>query len=246
MGVEPSRARRWFKRNHGMTLHSYLRTRRLGTAMGQINSGNSNTTNAALASGYESMSGFREAFKNWFGQPPVESRQCREPVLLNRILTPLGPMVVGATNKAICLLEFADRRMLETQLKRVQKAYSTVFAPGSNELIEQTGGELQEYFAGERREFSVPFEAPGSEFQLQVWKRLQEIPYGETISYERLAKDIGRQGAQRAVGRANGDNRLAILIPCHRVIRSDGSLSGYGGGVWRKKWLLDHETETLF
>ena len=150
-------------------------------------------------------------------------------------------MVVAATENAICLLEFADRQILETQLKRVQKAYRTVFAPGTNDLIEALEFELKEYFAGDRKEFTVPVDAPGTEFQMQVWKRLQKIPFGNTISYARLASDIGNPGAQRAVGRANGDNRFAIIIPCHRVIRSDGTLSGYGGGVWRKQWLLIHE-----
>lgn len=242
--IEPSRVRRWFNQNHGMTFHAYLRTRRLANAMGQISTGNSDTTGAALANGYESISGFRDAFKNWFGRPPTKSKFAAEPIRINRILTPLGPMVVGATDDAICLLEFADRRMLETQLKRVQTAYQTVFAPGSNDLIEAMEIELKEYFAGDRKEFTIPLEAPGTEFQMGVWARLQRIPYGKTISYARLAIDIGKPGAQRAVGRANGDNRFAILIPCHRVIRSDGTLSGYGGGVWRKQWLLDHERET--
>jgi AraC family transcriptional regulator of adaptative response/methylated-DNA-[protein]-cysteine methyltransferase len=164
---------------------------------------------------------------------------------MNRILTPLGPMVVAASNSCICLLEFADRRMLETQLKRVQKIYQTVFAPGTNDLIKQLELELKEYFAGDRKDFSVPWESPGSEFQMRVWARLQNIPYGKTISYARLASDIDNPDAQRAVGRANGDNRFAIIIPCHRVIRSDGTLSGYGGGVWRKQWLLDHEREIV-
>ena len=165
---------------------------------------------------------------------------------MNRILTPLGPMVVCSTEKAICLLEFADRRMLETQLTRVQKSYRTVFAPGSNGLMEQMEAELKSYFSGDLKEFETPIEAIGSDFQMAVWDRLTKIPYGETISYERMAKDIGNPKAHRAVGRANGDNRFAIVIPCHRVIRSDGSLSGYGGGVWRKKWLLDHEQKLLF
>ncbi len=242
--IEPSRVRRWFKQHHGMTFHAYLRTRRLANAMGQISTGNSDTIGAALANGYESISGFREAFKNWFGQPPTKSRFAAQPILMNRILTPLGPMVVAATDANICLLEFADRRMLETQLTRVQKIYQTVFAPGTNDLISQLELELKEYFAGDRTGFSVSYSAPGSEFQTRVWDRLSKIPYGETISYAQLASEIGRPAAQRAVGRANGDNRFAILIPCHRVIRSDGTLSGYGGGLWRKQWLLNHELES--
>ena len=239
--IEPTRVRRWFKQNHGMTFHAYLRTRRLALAVGQINTGKGDTTGAGLAHGYQSLSGFREAFKNWFGESPCVARSAAEPIMLNRILTPLGPMIVAGNSSSVCLLEFADRRMLETQLKRVQRAYQTVFAPGTNQWIQQLETELNEYFAGVRKEFSVPIESVGTEFQMRVWSRLKSIPAGSTTSYERIASQIGKPGAQRAVGRANGDNRLAIIIPCHRVIRRNGSLSGYGGGIWRKKWLLEHE-----
>lgn len=239
--IEPTRVRRWFKQNHGMTFHAYLRTRRLASAMTQISTSDSDATGAALNHGWESVSGFREAFKNWFGSSPEQSKTSTGPIKLNRILTPLGPMVVGSTLDHICLLEFADPDRLEIQLTRIQAIYQTVFAPGTTDLIENLEFELKEYFAGDRQHFSVPLESPGTSFQTSVWSRLQEIPYGETLSYAQLARDIGNPGAHRAVGRANGDNRLAILIPCHRVIRSDGSLSGYGGGVWRKQWLLDHE-----
>lgn len=242
-GIEPSRVRRWFKQNYGQTFHEYVRTRRLATAIGQISAGNVNTTGAALANGYESLSGFRQAFKNWFGQSPMKSKSAAMPIIVNRILTPLGPMVVAATDCAICLLEFVDRRMLDTQLQRIQKAFQCVFAPGTNEVIASLESELKEYFAGGRTEFTIPLEIMGTDFQRQVWARLQEIPFGKTISYARLADDIGNPGAQRAVGRANRDNRFAIIIPCHRVIRSDSTISGYGGGVWRKRWLLDHERD---
>lgn len=240
--IEPSRVRRWFKRNHGMTFQAYLRKRRLAMAMGQINTGESATTQAALNSGYESISGFRQAFKNWFGTPPSKSKSSHGPVKLHRILTPLGPMVVAATDSRICLLEFHDRVILETQLRRVQTAYQTVFVPGKNRLIDQVEAELAEYFCGKRIAFTVPCEAIGTEFQMAIWSQLETIPYGQTVSYDQIATGIGKRGAQRAVGRANGDNRIAILIPCHRVIRSDGTLNGYGGGVWRKRWLLDHES----
>lgn len=239
--IEPARVRRWFKSHHCMTFHSYLRARRLGNALSQIRTGDADTTGAALDNGYESLSGFRDAFKKWFGQSPRVTKSAVTDVKLNRILTPLGPMIVGATEEWVCLLEFADRRMLETQLKRVQKIYSAVFSPGTNALMEQTESQLLEYFAGHRRKFNLPVDTTGSQFQMQVWNCLNTIPYGRTASYEKIASEIGRAGASRAVGRANGDNRLAIIIPCHRVIRSDGSISGYGGGVWRKKWLLAHE-----
>ena len=241
LNIEPTRVRRWFKTNHSMTFHSYLRAKRLTNALGQISAGHTNPTGAAFNHGYESLSGFREAFKKWFGKPPKRSKEAGTCISLNRILTPLGPMVVAASEQTVCLLEFADRRMLETQLIRVQKIFDAVFVPGTNGLIEKLEAQVTEYFNSSRREFTLPIDATGSDFQMQVWSRLQEIPFGETTSYDRIAKSIGKPGASRAVGRANGDNRFAIIIPCHRVIRSDGTMSGYGGGVWRKKWLIEHE-----
>ena len=242
--VEPSRVRRWFNEHHGMTFHAYLRARRLAAAMGQIQVGRS-ITRAGMAAGFNSASGFRESFKKWFGMPLAgtkrSSGKLAESVLVNRILTPLGPMVVAADEKELVLLEFADRRMLETQIKTVRRLFKASFAPGENEIIKQTETQLAEYFSGERNSFDLPYAIRGTEFQVTVWNQLLKIPSGETLSYDQLARKINRAGAQRAVGRANGDNRLAIIIPCHRVIRSDGTLSGYGGGLWRKQWLLDHE-----
>ena len=113
--------------------------------------------------------------------------------------------------------------------------------PGSNVHLKKLTDELARYFDGTLKRFTVPLLCPGTPFQEAVWKRLQEIPYGQTISYAQLAKAVGRPSAYRAVGRANGDNRLAILIPCHRVVQKDGQLRGYGGGLWRKQFLLDLE-----
>jgi len=113
--------------------------------------------------------------------------------------------------------------------------------PGRSEHVERLVGELGEYFAGERRSFDVPLDAPGTDFQRAVWEHLLTIPYGQTRSYDQVARALGRAGAQRAVGRANGMNRIAILVPCHRVVQKDGGLRGYGGGLWRKRWLLELE-----
>jgi AraC family transcriptional regulator of adaptative response/methylated-DNA-[protein]-cysteine methyltransferase len=130
--------------------------------------------------------------------------------------------------------------MLEAQLASVRQRIGSVTA-GTNPLLEQLRSELVEYFVGTRRDFTVPLVYPGTPFQVKVWNALRRIPYGETWSYEQLASSVGSPGAQRAVGHANGLNRLAILIPCHRVVNKDGKLGGYGGGLWRKQLLLELE-----
>lgn len=239
LGLEPVRVRRWFQKHHGMTFHAYHRARRLGLALGHLSDGDE-VTEVAHSSGFESASGFREAFERWFGDPPGRARDARV-LVVERILTPLGPMVAAATGEGLALLEFADRRMLETQVRRLRKHLSCRFALGSHPWIEQARSELDEYFEGRRKTFDVALELPGTPFQRAAWEALLDIPYGETRSYEAQAKCVGRPGAYRAVGRANGDNRIAILVPCHRVIQRNGSLSGYGGGLWRKRRLLELE-----
>lgn len=238
-GIAPERVRRWFQANHGMTFHAYERARRLGVALGRIRHGEA-VIDSAMAAGYDSLSGFNEAFVQLFGKPPTVARDA-DVITVTRILTPLGPMLAGATATGVCLLEFADRRMLETQLVRLRKRLGIPFVPGQTELLDDLAGELAAYFAGSVTELGVPLDLPGTDFQRTVWQQLRSIPCGETISYVELARAIGRPTASRAVARANGDNRVAIIIPCHRVIGSDGQLTGYGGGVWRKQKLLEHE-----
>lgn len=237
--LSPSRVRRWFKRHHGMTFHAYSRARRLGSALGRIRNGEA-VTPTAFDSGYDSLSAFNEAFRRVLGSTPSDARH-RAVVTLTRVVTPLGPMLAGATGGALCLLEFVDRRMLETQLVRLRDRLSCVFAPGADAVLARIERDLAAYFAGTLRRFDVPLSMPGTDFQREVWSALREIPYGATMSYGELATSLGRPGAQRAVARANGDNRLAIVIPCHRVVGADGALTGYGGGVWRKRRLLELE-----
>jgi AraC family transcriptional regulator of adaptative response/methylated-DNA-[protein]-cysteine methyltransferase len=239
LGFNPERVRRWFQRAHGMSFHGYSRSRRLGEALGRIQQGEA-VTRAAFASGFDSLSGFGEAFGKLAEGTPTARRDA--PIVrLTRIHTPFGPMVAGATDGALCLLEFADRRMLPTQLDRVARRLDAVLMPGASDLLDAAAGELSEYFAGARRAFSVPLLTAGTAFQERVWEELRRVPFGETISYAELARRIGRASAVRAVARANGDNRLAILIPCHRVIGAHGALTGYGGGLWRKQRLLEIE-----
>ncbi len=243
MTIEPTRVRRWFRDHHGMTFHAYHRARRLGLALGHIRHG-ADLTATGFASGFASTSGFRDAFEKWFGKTPGQSRS-EASVVVNRLLTPLGPMLVGATEKGLCLLEFTDRRMLETQCKCLVRHYGPSIVPGEHDLFPQLDDELTRYFQGALKRFEIPLDVRGTDFQCAAWKELLAIPYGTTRSYEEQARRIGRPGAQRAIGKANGDNRIAVIIPCHRVIRADGTLSGYGGGLWRKQYLLDHERSVL-
>ena len=239
LGVDPTRARRWFQVHHGMTFHGYSRARRLGAALGQIQEGQE-VTRSAFDAGYDSVSGFAEAFRKLVGAPPTAVKDA--PVVrATRIPTPLGPMVAAATDDTLVLLEFVDRRMLPAQFKRIQRALGCLFVPGESPLFAKVRAELDEYFSGARRDFSLPVDVHGTPFQRQVWAALRTIPSGETRSYADIARQIGRPTAVRAVARANGDNALAILIPCHRVVGSDGSLTGYGGGLWRKRRLLELE-----
>jgi len=239
MGIDPARARRYFLKEHGMTFQAYQRARRLGMALLAIRQGK-DVTNVALRHGYDSTSGFRDAFSKTFGRPPGKSRAA-EVVVTRMIESPVGPLLAGATSKAVCLLEFTDRRMLEKQMETVRKRYDCQVVPGRNEFLGQLEHELTDYFAGSLKKFSVPLDYRGTPFQVEVWRGLLKIPYGKTWSYEELAERVGHDGAQRAVGTANGCNRIAIVIPCHRVVNKDGKLGGYGGGLWRKQFLLDLE-----
>ncbi len=238
LNLAPDRVRRWFQKQHGMTFHAFARARRLGEAFTEIREGQP-VAQTAFAHGYESLSGFNDAFRQMVGTPP---RKASGPlVVFSRIVTPLGPMVAGATEEAVCFLEFADRRMFEGQVKRLRSLLNGVMIPGTNALIAQLQDELAAYFEGTLQVFTVPLMSPGTAFQQAVWGQLRTIPYGETTSYGAIAEAMGKASAVRAVAQANGANRLAILLPCHRVIGKDGKLSGYGGGVWRKQRLLDLE-----
>jgi AraC family transcriptional regulator of adaptative response/methylated-DNA-[protein]-cysteine methyltransferase len=238
-GLEPARVRRWFSRVHGLTFHGYQRARRLGVALGRIRQG-ADLTDTAYGIGYESPSAFRDAFVQLFGTPPGHARDASR-VVVNRILTPLGAMVAAATDDALCLLEYADRRGLATQVARLRAQLHAHFVPGESEVLARTAAQVAEYFARTRTRFDLPLALPGTEFQRAAWAQLQTIPYGGTRTYAEQAAAIGRPNAVRAVGRANGDNRIAIVVPCHRVVGASGELTGYGGQLWRKRALLELE-----
>ena len=238
-GLSPDRIRRWFKQHHGMTFQAYTRARRLGAALGKVQFGDQ-VSRAAFDSGYESLSGFQEAFRRYFGDSPTHLDDATL-VQVGRIVSPLGPMLVGATSDGVCLLDFVDRRMLQSQVERIRSRLRAVFVPGTNALIQKLERDLEAYFSGSLRNFDTPLKLCGTDFQRSVWGALSEIPYGQMRTYAEIAQTVGRPGAVRAVGSANGANALAIVVPCHRVVGSDGKLIGYGGGLWRKKRLLDLE-----
>jgi AraC family transcriptional regulator of adaptative response/methylated-DNA-[protein]-cysteine methyltransferase len=240
-GLDPATVRRWFKKHHGMTFHAYMRQLRINRAYHSIRR-NGALLEGAFDAGYESLSGFAAAFRRIAGFSPSESGD-RGIVSFTRISTPLGPMVAAAVDGKLCLLEFADRPMLETQLKRTERDFSSPIIASNDPLFDTVAAQLADYFAGDRREFDLPIAEFGSPFQREVWRVLRAIPYGETRSYAEQAAAMGKPRAVRAVARANGDNRIAVVIPCHRVIGSDGSLTGYGGGLWRKRFLLDLERD---
>jgi len=212
--------------------------RRLGSAFKAIRNGE-RVIDAQLDAGFESGSGFRDAFARIMGAPP-RSRETRA-LFAAWLDTPLGPMTAVADEHALYLLEYVDRRGLEREIERLRARLKAGIAPGRTAPIAQIEKELAAYFAGRSTAFKTPLARGGSPFQSSVWDALLTIPPGETWSYAELARAVGRPRAVRAVAQANGANQFAIVIPCHRVINANGELGGYGGGVPRKRWLLEHE-----
>ncbi|MDP3580974.1 MAG: methylated-DNA--[protein]-cysteine S-methyltransferase [Ignavibacteria bacterium] len=241
--IDPARARRYFLKNYNMTFQAYCRGRRLGISFEKIRQGK-DLDDVALGYGYQSHSGFREAFAKTFGISPGKSKS-GDCVLASWIESPMGPLIAAANQDGICLLEFSDRRMLDTQFATLRKLFKAPIVPGENKHILQLKKELQNYFEGTLKEFKTPIVFPGTDFQTKVWNELLKIPHGKILSYEALAQKVGVPKGQRAVGHANGLNRIAIVIPCHRVVNKNGNLGGYGGGLWRKQRLLELETKKL-
>ncbi|MBN3004722.1 methylated-DNA--[protein]-cysteine S-methyltransferase [Chromobacterium alkanivorans] len=165
------------------------------------------------------------------------------PLRLRRFDTPLGAMIACASEQGLCLLEFGDRPILNAELAALRRLLSAEIADGDSPLLQQAEREIGEYFAGSRRGFEVALHLPGTAFQQAVWQLLLSVPYGLTRSYQEQAARLGRPQSVRAVAAANGANRLSVIVPCHRVLGKDGALTGYGGGLERKAWLLAHERE---
>lgn len=241
LAVDASTARRQFKKRFGMTFVAYARARRMGIAMKQIRDGEP-VIEAQLNTGYESSSGFRDAFTRIMGASPTKMGAH---IILKAswIDTPLGSMLAIADDLKLFLLEFVERRGLEREIERMRKKLKAAIVPGKTRPIESIEKELKAYFKGELTSFKTPLHLLGTPFQQKVWRELQRIPPGKTCFYRDLAKAIGQPTAFRAVALANGMNQIAIVIPCHRVIKADGDLCGYGGGIARKQWLIEHEAK---
>ena len=199
-----------------------------------------NITSNTFDSGYESLDGFESLFEK-FTKKSLVNNDGKIIILAKRLTTPIGPMFLCATEKGICLLEFDDRKNIKKQFSQLEKLLNGIVFRGENEHIILAKQQLEEYFLGQRKDFELPFFMPGTDFQKQVWKCLTQIPYGETSSYQQQSIMLGNPKAIRAMASANGRNRLAIIVPCHRVIGKDGNLTGYAGGLTRKQWLLEHE-----
>jgi AraC family transcriptional regulator of adaptative response/methylated-DNA-[protein]-cysteine methyltransferase len=209
----------------------------MGKALKELRSGEK-LDRVALSNGYESHSGFRAAFGRTFGGPPGQ-RHDGGTIFTTEIPSPIGALSAAATDEGICLLEFGPRT--DGAIGELSKHFRRVVLPGDHRLLDRLRDELTAYFAGQLRTFTVPLITLGTTFQRSVWDALRTIPYGVTCSYADIAQQVGSRAAVRAVGQANGRNRIAIVIPCHRVVNSGGRLGGYGGGLWRKQFLLDLE-----
>lgn len=165
--------------------------------------------------------------------------------VLQSIDSPLGPLVTVANSDGVCLLEFSEPERVEAQMATIHRWFNSRTVPGESSHLDRLRDELAAYFDGTLKEFTVPVVTPGTPFQERVWSELRRIPYGETRSYEDVARAVGITNAHRAVGRANGSNRVAIVVPCHRVVNKNGQLGGYGGQLWRKQALLRLEQPSL-
>lgn len=239
LGFDCSTVRRTFKRQFGMTFLEMARQRRLREGMKTMSAGGK-VIEAQIDAGFESASAFRTAFAKFLGQSPGDFSSDAM-LLADWIDTPLGPMVAVSDRNALHLLEFLDRKALSRELMRLRKTSGGRLGIGRHPPTGQIESELDTFFASASGDFTTPLALHGTPFMKRVWQALRGIPPGETRSYAEIAAVIGRPTAVRAVARANGANQIALVIPCHRVIGANGSLTGYGGGLWRKQRLIELE-----
>lgn len=199
--------------------------------------------------GFESLSLHHPALLNnsyskIMGHTPKKFNQPHKVLKTSSLDTKLGPMIVISDDESLYLLEFVDGRGLEREVERLRLTVAAII-PGITDPIKSITLELKSYFDGSLTEFKTPLHLSGTPFQKLVWEELRRIPYGQTRTYAAQSEAIGKPTAYRAVANANGANQLAIVIPCHRIINSNGNLGGYGGGITRKQWLIDHEAKKV-
>ncbi|MFP7473767.1 trifunctional transcriptional activator/DNA repair protein Ada/methylated-DNA--[protein]-cysteine S-methyltransferase [Niallia taxi] len=238
LGIHSATARRKFKEIYGMTFVQYARSRRMGMAFKKIISGKK-VIDQQVSLGYESSSGFNDAFTRIMGNPPKKT--AISIIHANIFSTPLGNMISLTGAKYLYLLEFLDRRGLEREIEKLRIKHNARILPGNTDINKSLVEQLNLYFSGRLRQFTVPLYKSGTPFQMKVWDILTTIPPGQTISYQDIASRLGNINLVRAVGNANGANQISIIIPCHRVISANGDIGGYGGGIQRKKYLLNIE-----
>lgn len=241
LGFDLSTVRRSFKRQFGMTFLEIARQRRLRDGFEALSSG-ARVIDAQLDAGFSSPSAFRAAFAKLLGRAP-SSMSGKGMLLADWVTTPLGEMIAVGSSSHLHLLEFVERRALKAELTKLETAIKGPIGIGKSAPVEQVRSELDAFFDGRSACFETPLALHGTPFSRAVWETLRDIPAGSTRSYSEISLQLGRPDAVRAVARANGANQIALLVPCHRVIGADGSLSGYGGGLWRKQKLLEIERQ---
>ncbi|MDR1221845.1 MAG: methylated-DNA--[protein]-cysteine S-methyltransferase [Tannerella sp.] len=234
MGLEPEQVNEWISKNYNLTFSVFQQIYRTDSVFQQSQYGG-NEKNVFDCISLGELNG---RFKKVIGS---DMDSYKNVICVTRVETELGTMIAGATGKGICLFEFADYKMLEMQLKQLIVLLKAPLVERESVHFDTLREQVERYFKGELREFSVPLDLAGTDFQVQAWLGLLNIPYGATISYAKQAEALGKPSAVRAVANANGKNRISIILPCHRVIGTNGTLTGYGGGIWRKKKLLELE-----
>ncbi|MDN5567362.1 MAG: trifunctional transcriptional activator/DNA repair protein Ada/methylated-DNA--[protein]-cysteine S-methyltransferase [Paracoccus sp. (in: a-proteobacteria)] len=235
-GHDPSTVRRLFRAHFGQSFLQIARAARLRQGITTLNTGG-RMIDAQLDSGFDSASGFRRAFAQLFGHPPHQLTVDGD-LRADWLQTPLGGMIAIADRSALHLLEFIDRKALPAGLRKLSALAGGHIGLGRTAITDLTETALEAFFAGRQGRLDVPLHLAGTPFQHRVWQELRKIPAGQTRSYAQLAAAIGQPSAVRAVAGANGANRLALVVPCHRVIGADGTLTGYAGGLWRKEKLI--------